>query len=255
MQYRTFANVAMVMTALTIGLLFPISGHSRALPCQVVVGPTSDTELTEANLSWTRQVADQVTRLVADDTMECKVLFVDAWARANKMFSDGSADVLFPEIVDDPTQPGITGLAVALTHGFVVFNHFHEPKIDNIHELVGRSVGLIRGRFYPVALTSTNMIDFQYANSLSQNFNKLVYNRIDATVEYRLDGLRQLDQMGLTNKIQHGAEFGVEQLAYRFQDTAEGRQLRLLFDTAIQELRANGTYTATFNGTSQRQIP
>lgn len=231
--------------------VLPALASTDTLPCRVVVGPTSDPELTVANRVWT----ERLIRHLESQGTHCKMIFVDAWARANLMFAEQQIDVLFPEIIGDASQPGITGRPVALTYGFVVYSRLDTRAFDHPTELRGRRVGLIRGRYYPTSLTDDPHIRIETANSLEQNFNKLLYGRIDATVEYLSDGLRQLEAMNLLNRVQHGQEFGVEQLAYRFQATPQGEQLRARFDQAIRALMDNGTYTATFQGSSQRLIP
>ncbi|MDX1756074.1 MAG: transporter substrate-binding domain-containing protein [Marinobacter sp.] len=242
----------MVLCGLALFCASPaLAEDPQSAPCRVMVGPTSDDDLTAANLEWTRHL----TRYLDERGTKCDVLFVDAWARANLMFREQQIDVLFPEIVGDPTQPGFTGQPVALTYGFVIFSRIDTQVFDRPSELRGRQVGLIRGRFYPDELVDTPYVDFQEANSLEQNFKKLIYGRIDATVEYRSDGLRQLEAMGLMNRVHHGEEFGVEQLAYRFQATPEGERLQARFDQAIDALMEDGTYAATFGGTSQRLLP
>ncbi|MDX1457078.1 MAG: transporter substrate-binding domain-containing protein [Marinobacter sp.] len=233
-------------------LLFLMSTLTLAesLPCRVVVGPTSDPELTDANLEWTEHIVEYLSTRGT----RCKVIFVNAWARANLMFSDQRIDVLFPEIVGDPTQPGTTGRPVALTYGFVVFSRLNNGPFDSPSELRGLRVGTIRGRFYPASLVDDPRIRVEPANSLEQNLNKLMHGRIDATVEYLADGLRQLEAMNLLNRVHYGEEFAIEELAYRFHSTPEGEQLKALFDQAIQALIEDGTYSATFGGTTQRLI-
>ncbi|MDC0661573.1 substrate-binding periplasmic protein [Marinobacter sp. SS21] len=232
-------------------IVLPSLAPADTLPCRVVVGPTSDPELTVANRAWTKQL---VRHLESRGT-RCEMIFVDAWARANMMFAERRIDVLFPEIVGDASQPGITGRPVALTYGFVVYSRLDTRAFDHPAELRGRRVGIIRGRYYPASLLDDPHIRIESANSLEQNFNKLLHGRIDATVEYQSDGLQQLAAMNLLNRVQYGQEFGVGQLAYRFQATPEGEQLKTRFDQAIRTLMDNGTYTATFRGTSQRLVP
>lgn len=249
--FRRAANGTSFAFGLALSLLVSMPGLAQPPSCTVIVGPTPDPELTEANLQWTLHVVRQIRQTGE----QCQVHLIDAWARANKMFADGDADVLFPEIVGDPTQPGITGRPVALTYGFTVFTLTEHPQINTLNELAGQTVGLIRGRYYPDALLSHPDITISYVNSLEQNFRLLDHKRIDATIEYLSDGLNLLEQMDMANPVHHGAEFDVKQLAYRFQDTSAGQELRRRFDRAIQVLKANGTYTSTFTGTTQRLIP
>lgn len=251
LQFRGVIKDLILIVGLMAQLLFPALSSAQPAGCTVIVGPTPDPELTEANLQWTLLVV----RKLKESGEQCDVHIIDAWARANKMFSDGDADVLFPEIVDDPTQPGITGIPVALTYGFVVFTLNSHPIIDSVDELAGQTVGLIRGRYYPETLTDHPDITINYGNSLEQNFRLLNHGRIDATVEYLSDGVLLLGQMDLENQVHYGAEFGSNQLAYRFQGTPAGEELRRRFDWAIQVLKADGTYTSVFTGTSQRMVP
>lgn len=218
--------------------------------CLVVNGPTEDPILTQANFEWTQRV---IQRLELRD-IYCKALEIDHWARANKMFRDGNADVLFPEIVGDPDQPGITGMPIALTHGFVIFTRHETGPLDSIDDLTGRKVGTIRGRYYPEELHTQPGIQIETGNSLEQNIHKLALGRIDATIEYESDGVKLLNRLGLRALIRHGEEFGVQELAYRFHQSERGFWLRRHFDAAAQELIDNGTYHQLFTGTTQRLI-
>lgn len=236
---------------LTLALLTcSTPARSAEPPCVVVNGPTGDPALTEANLQWTRQL---LLRLEAR-RVPCTVLNIDHWARANKMFQDGSADVLFPEIVGDPDQSGVTGRPIALTHGFVIFTRHETGPLHSLDKLRGLKVGTIRGRYYPQELQDQAGIHIERGNSLEQNMHKLARGRIEATVEYQADGVVLLDRLGLRSMIHHGGEFGVRELAYRFHQTAGGTQLRDHFDAVVAELIDDGTYQRMFEGTSQRLI-
>lgn len=248
-----WARPLLPATAVIVVLLSSLAqpAYSQPPTCKVVVGPTPEPELTDANV----QFALAIVRDLARFGEKCDVHLIDAWARANKMFADGTADVLFPEIVGDPSQPGITGLPVAMTFGFVVYTRTTDPVIDDISGLSGRTVALIRGRYYPEELVNHPQITAIYANSLEQSFNLLDYERIDATVEYISDGERQRHRMGLADRLHHGEEFEVNQLAFRFQATESGQTLRQRFDTAILNLKADGTYHTIFEGTPLQLIP
>lgn len=246
---RALMPIVAVMVVLLYSSIPPVLGQPGT--CRVVVGPTPNPTLTDANM----QLALTIVRDLTKFGEKCEVHLIDAWARANKMFADGTADVLFPEIVGDPSQPGITGIPVATTFGFVVYTRTTEPVIDSIAELSGKNVGLIRGRYYPEELLSHPYITAVYTNSLEQNFNMLTYQRIDATIEYVSEGERQLFQMGLAGELHHGAQFEVNELAFRFQATESGQTLRQLFDDAILNLKADGTYEAILKDMPLQLIP
>lgn len=218
--------------------------------CDVIVGPTSDPELTEANLEWTRRV---IGRLESMD-VACELHFVEAWARANKMFADGIAEVLFPEIVGDWSQPGMTGMPVAMTHGFVVLTRSESALLNSLEMLKGKRIGIVRGRFYPRVLKHTPGIELEEVGSFEQNVDKLLYERIDATIEYQQDAQKLLESEGLTTRIHFGEEFGAAPLAYRFQLSKQGVHLMEQFNIAISELIAEGTYHRLFKDTSQRRL-
>jgi ABC-type amino acid transport substrate-binding protein len=234
--------------------LFSVSGmapaESAQSPCTVLVGPTSDETLTRANLAWTRQLIKKVNAA----GLACDLQFVQAWARANSLFAQGRADVLFPEIIGDPNQPGITGRPLAETEGFVVVTPADAPVIHEPTALVGRRVGIIRGRFYAPALMTQEGIQLEEAGSLEQNITKLLHGRLDATVEYQGDILKLLQDETLANRIHYGQPFGASSLAYRFADTEKGRALRQQFDQAITELMADGSYKQIFQATNLKLL-
>lgn len=246
---QAFANACRVCLACSL-LAWPTPLLSNEPPCVVVNGPTGDPPLTLANFEWTQRLVQHLESRGID----CKALNIDLWARANKMFRDGTADVLFPEIVGDPEQPGVTGMSIALTHGFVIFTRHEIGPLNNIDDLAGLNVGTIRGRYYPEELQKIPGIQIEPGNSLEQNMHKLALGRIDATIEYESDGVKLLDRLGLRALIRHGAEFGVQELAYRFHQSERGFWLRRHFDAAAQELIDNGTYHQLFTGTTQRLI-
>ncbi|AZT84607.1 hypothetical protein EHN06_14225 [Marinobacter sp. NP-4(2019)] len=246
---QAFANACRICLACSL-LAWPTPLFSNEPPCLVVNGPTGDPALTQANFDWTKRLIQNLE----SRNIHCKVLNIDHWARANKMFRDGTADVLFPEIVGDPEQPGVTGRPIALTHGFVIFTRHKTGPLNHIDELAGLNVGTIRGRYYPEELRNISGIQIEPGNSLEQNMHKLALGRIDATIEYQSDGVKLLNRLGLRAMIHHGAEFGVQELAYRFHQSDQGMRLRHHFDEAAQELIDNGTYHQLFTGTTQRMV-
>ncbi len=248
-RIQTVFNACRVFLIL-LTLAWSMPALTSEPPCVVVNGPTGGPALTQANFEWTQRL---IQHLELRDVY-CKVLNIDHWARANKMFREGSVDVLFPEIVGDPEQPGITGRPIALTHGFVIFTRHETGPLDNIENLAGLSVGTIRGRYYPEEFQAHPGIQIEPGNSLEQNMHRLALGRIDATIEYQSDGVRLLNRLGLRAMIHHGDEFGVQELAYRFHQSERGIWLRHHFDGAAQELIDNGTYQQLFTGTTQRLI-
>jgi len=242
-------HICRIFLALS-ALAWSIPAPATEPPCLVVNGPTSDQTLTNAKAEWTQHV---IERLKLRD-VDCEAVNIEHWARANKMFRDGTADVLFPEIVGDPEQPGITGMPIARTYGFVIFTRYDTGPLNTIESLEGLRVGTIRGRFYPSEFLNHPGIQIQRTNSLEQNMHMLALERIDATIEYQSDGVALLSRLGLRAMIHHGDEFGVNELAYRFHLSDRGIWLRHHFDAAVQELIEDGTYQQTFAGTSQRLI-
>lgn len=246
--HGVFATCRVLLAIFTLAWSMP--AFTSEPTCVVVNGPTSDPILTQANFEWTQRLIQHL------DTRDvhCRAFNIEHWARANKMFREGSADVLFPEIVGDPEQPGVTGIPIALTHGFVIFTRHDTGPLNRIESLAGLKVGTIRGRYYPEELQSHPDIQIVPANSLEQNMRKLAMGRIDATIEYLSDGVTLLNRLGLRSMAHHGDEIGAQELAYRFHQSTRGDWLRHHFDIAAQELIDNGTYHQFFTGTSQRMI-
>jgi len=75
--------------------------------------------------------------------------YVRTWKRANAMFRNGGADILFPEISGDETQKGMTGTVLFRLPGFVIFTHKKQQKLNYFKELEGKNVAIILGRYYP----------------------------------------------------------------------------------------------------------
>ncbi|PVY78429.1 ABC-type amino acid transport substrate-binding protein [Tamilnaduibacter salinus] len=242
--------VRMAVAAMLFVVSLGARGQSLPGACDVVVGPTSDEALTQANLDWTRTVLDRVEAMGTP----CELYVINAWARANKMFADGEAEVLFPEIVGDRTQPGMTGMPVARTHGFVLVTAKGASRIDGIRGLAGKTVGVVRGRFYPSELRNDPSIELEEARSFQQNVDKLLYGRIDATIEYRQDVMALLARRDLSEQLNIGDEFGGRRLAYRFHLTRQGARLMALFNVAISELVLDGTYHRIFEDSTQELV-
>lgn len=222
----------------------------QTLQCRIVVGPTPDTLLTKAHQDLTQEVA----RRLQLRNISCRVEFVDAWERANKMFQNREADVLFAEIVGDTEQGGLTGIPTGRTEGFVIFTKKGDPSYNRLEDLQGKVVGIIRGRFYPPTLTENKAITIERVNSLEQNFRKVLSGRIDATIEYWGDGVQVLEKMEAMDAMQYGEEFEQSYLAYRFHNSPSGIQLMEALNIVIAEIITDGTYEQIFALVPRRML-
>ena len=108
---------------------------------------------------FTLEVVCRVEQFIGS---EIEVEFISSWSRANYMFGQKHIDVLFPEIVGDKTQSGITGALVGKGNGFSFYVNVKANKaIKKWSDLEGTVVATLRGRFYPPELLNNSRISFQ----------------------------------------------------------------------------------------------
>ncbi|XOZ33653.1 substrate-binding periplasmic protein [Halomonadaceae bacterium KBTZ08] len=240
-----------LLCALAVGgAAFAVQAEPLVNDCDIAVGPTSEPELTEAYQEWTRRIIERLETM----GVSCELTFIRSWARANKLFAEKEVEVLFPDIVEDQSQPGMTGMPVAMTEGFVVITRGESKKVNSLEGLAGKKVGIIRGRYYPAKLENLAGVTLERVESLTQNLDKLAYERIDATLEYEHDTVRLLERKELMDELQYGKPFGATHMAYRFHRTKEGARLMARFNIAISELIIDGTYEDLFDGLTQQRL-
>lgn len=251
MNRRTQIFIRGLVCALVVGgAAVAVQAEPLISDCDIAIGPTSEPELTQAYREWTRRVIERLETM----GVSCELQFIRSWARANRVFAEGEAEVLFPDIVEDHSQPGMTGMPVAMTEGFVVITHEGSDKVNGLEGLAGKKVGIIRGRYYPAKLENLAGVRLERVESFTQNLDKLAYERIDATLEYEHDTVRLLERKELGDQLQHGKPFGATHLAYRFHRTKEGARLMARFNIAISELIIDGTYQGLFEGLTQQRL-
>ncbi|MCG7495476.1 transporter substrate-binding domain-containing protein [Vibrio sp. Of7-15] len=171
--------------------------------------------------------------------------FIDAWKRANNLFNNGHVHVLFPEVIGDRTQQGITGMPITRIPGYAIYTLTTQPKLHSFTSLEGKEVGLLFGRYYPEELKNNQKIIFNEVNKLEQNFKKLQQGRIDAVIEVISEGNRSLKKLGLT-EVHHGNELHAAYTAYRFHPSQQSLELMEAFNTVVADMIIDGTYTEIF---------
>ncbi len=224
-------------------------GRARQ-PCHIVLGPTSEAALNQAN----EALANLLAARLLGHNFDCRVEVFSAWPRAQQIFGERQNAALFPEIEYEQIDGTMTGMPVAATGGFVVVTRAGNKLYHRIEDLGGLTVGTIRGRFYPDALAHTADIKQDAAGSLQQNINKVLSGRLDATLEYLTDIEALMTNPEYATALQYGDEFGNTNLAFRFKHTAEGESLRKHFDNAIIELINDGSYQKIYATTRLKML-
>lgn len=161
------------------------------------------------------------------------------WARANKLFNTGEVDVLFPELILDDSQNGMTGMPVDMASQ-VVFNLKERSKINSVDELYNKKVVVVRGIMKISALLHPS-IKLIEVNAPDQAFNMLLKKRADAYINW----------ITLDNYNREGFQYGKPIVsrfdAYRFQITIEGAKLMEAFNFTLGTIIKDGTYNKIFD--------
>ncbi len=251
-QIRAFQLLLCLLSILMCNTVVPARADDdqAAIPCHIVVGPTSEAALNSANLEWANLLVVQLRKAMLD----CRVEAFNAWPRAQQVFNSRENATLYPEIEHEQIDGTVTGMPVVSTGGFVIVTRAGKAKFHRIEHLAGFTVGTIRGRFYPEALMKTPGIEIDAAGSLEQNINKLLSGRIDATIEYLSDIDAWMAQPQFSDALQFGDEIGDTNLAFRFQNTASGQSLLKHFNSAITELINNGSYQEVYAKTRLKML-
>ncbi|MBU2713420.1 substrate-binding periplasmic protein [Zooshikella harenae] len=161
------------------------------------------------------------------------------WARANKLFNSGKVDVLFPELILDDSQKGMTGMPVDMASQ-VVFNLKGRNKINSIEELYNKKIVFVRGIMKISELLHPS-IDLIEVNAPDQAFKMLRKKRADAYVNWlTLDNYNR-------ESFQYGKAIVSRFDAYRFQISNEGAKLMELFNFSFGMMIKDGTYNKIFH--------
>lgn len=227
---------------------------------KIVVGPvpgytgaTAKDYASTPGWQFTLELACRVEQAIGH---KIEVEFINSWSRANYMFRQAHIDVLFPEIVGDTTQPGITGTLVGKGNGFSFYVNVNaNKKIRTWKDLEGAVVATLRGRFYPPELLNNSKIIFQEINTPEQAFKMLEAERVDLVAENpfiaqalikELDLKKEIEAIELIDSNQHNKVFANHYIAYRFHADTQGIKLLESFNIEIGEMLASGVYQDIF---------
>lgn len=232
-----------------ITILFFSSYSSSSNTLRIIIGPVENLTgldpISAENHPGTIFTKEIVKRL-KNQGYSINYEFIDAWKRANNLFNNGHVDVLFPEVIGDKTQQGITGMPITRIPGYVIYTLTTQPKLHSFTSLEGKEVGLLFGRYYPTELKGNQRIILNEVNKLEQNFKKLQQGRIDAVIEVISEGNRGLKSSGLTG-IHHGNELNTSYTAYRFHTSQQGLELMEAFNTVVADMIIDGSYSEIFH--------
>ncbi|WP_163835500.1 substrate-binding periplasmic protein [Spartinivicinus ruber] len=163
------------------------------------------------------------------------------WARANLEFNTGKADVLFPELIKDDSQEGMTGMPILMTNQ-AIFTLKTSPKLDFIKDLNNRNVVMIRGIMKPPELQhhKKSLINLIEVDSVEQ-----AYQMLESKRAYGYINWIHKDNYNLP-KFHIGKSVLKRFTAYRFQISTEGAKLMESFNFVIAETIKDGTYDRVF---------
>ncbi len=160
------------------------------------------------------------------------------WARANHLFNSGKVDVLFPELIQDDSQEGMTGMPIYMIFQ-AIYTLKSKPKFHNLGLLKNKKVIVLRGIMKPQEFLDMSINPIELGNQ-AQSLNMLRARRADAFYGW----------VGITDNSHKDIHFGqpiVKRfVAFRFQITQEGAKLMESFNQVMAEIIRDGTFNKIF---------
>lgn len=158
-------------------------------------------------------------------------------------FTNGQADIMFPALESFLPKKYHRSIHFYEKIDYVFYRKKH--KLETIHDLEGKKVGLIFRYHYAKELTENKKIQFEFASDEFANMKKLQEGRVDALVLEEQSGMQAL-QASKMNDIEYNKERPVSKqlVFYAFQSSAEGHSLAHIFSKTIQAMKSDGSFDA-----------
>lgn len=164
------------------------------------------------------------------------------------IFNEGDADLIFPTVLgtdrDDPfsyQSPETIDSGPVVGSGYVILTLTRMPQLSALGDLVGKTVGVIRGNTLPRQLDDIAVKEIQEVASMEQNIAKLRAARIDAILVLKALGFAEIRRLKVSD-IHYGREFHYVFGGYTAHLSQEGARLIEYLNQAIGELIKDGTY-------------
>ena len=117
------------------------------------------------------------------------------------------------------------------------------PSVKSISDLKGKNVGITLGYPYSKEITDNSSFTVSTAPTDINNIMKLAAGRIDVFVVEEKSGLKAIEQSGRDNiSYKSGQPLSRQNVYYAFQADKTGQQLALLFSSALDEMKKDGTF-------------
>lgn len=117
-------------------------------------------------------------------------------------------------------------------------------KFDQVSDLYGKRVGVIRGWSYTEALDEaikTRRIDASQNSSDEANFRMLASGRLDAVIAIELAGQRLIQQLQLSRMQALEPPLSINPTYLVFAKKAQQQALLQRFDQSLEEMREDGS--------------
>jgi len=160
------------------------------------------------------------------------------WARANHLFNSGKVDVLFPELIQDDSQEGMTGMPIYMIFQSI-FTLKTQPRLHKLSLLKNKKVIVVHGIMKPQELLDMNLNPIELSSQV-QSLNMLRARRADAF--YGWVGIGDNNH----KDIHYGRPIIKRFVAFRFQITKEGAKLMESFNQVMAEIIRDGTFNKIF---------
>lgn len=163
--------------------------------------------------------------------------------RTVSMFHEGAVDGFFPalDVVLGKPVSKSANIYIKEDFGFVKNGNTPPTSVDG---LKGKSVGLTAGYPYVKEISDLQEAKIGFAQTDEKNVQKLVAGRIEVFVVEEKSGLKAIQNAGAQDAITYNKESPLSQqdVYFAFQNTPEGKKQAAAFSTALEAMKADGTF-------------
>lgn len=220
----------------------------------LVVGPvptyTGENEQQSYTMPAIIFTQELLHRLEKDFGYQFNYYYANSWQEAEHLYKTKQVDILFPEVVGDSNRVGITSSLIGKAQGFAIYNIVGKQCLNSSEELVNKTVGLVKGRYYPIDIVSSANTKFHYYTSLEEALLAISHSQVESVLENPWIAEPVLKRLKLTS-LQHGSVFSPHYITYRFQIDDNVPHLVEAFNVVISNMLLDGSYKKIFSNTPE----
>ncbi|MBK8454977.1 MAG: transporter substrate-binding domain-containing protein [Thiofilum sp.] len=220
----------------------------------LVVGPvptyTGENEQQSYTMPAIIFTQELLRRIEKDFGYEFNYYYANSWQEAEHLYKTKQVDILFPEIVGDTNRVGITSSLIGKAQGFAIYNVVGKKCLNSSEELASKTVGLVKGRYYPVDIINSLSTKFHYFTSLDDALLAIGNNEVEVVLENPWIAEPVRERLRLTS-LQHGNVFNPHYITYRFQMDDNVPHLVEAFNVVISNMLLDGSYKKIFGNTPE----